>query len=178
MTLWLLFYEFIKIGLFSFGGGYATLPFLYNLTTRYPWFDAATLGKLIAIAEVTPGPVGINVATYAGYLAGGVLGGVIASVSLVLPAFCIVVFLAKRFPNFHAHPIVIRAFYGLRPVVAAMVTMALWQIVRTAYGALTQGWDCLFGALLLVGLLLLSFKWKASPFLLLGIGALWGILLL
>lgn len=178
MTYWYLFREFLKIGLFSFGGGYATLPFLYELAQAYPWFDTATLGKLIAIAEVTPGPVGINAATYSGYLAAGVWGGILASVVLVLPAFCIVVILAKRFPNFHEHPFVMKAFYGLRPVVVAMVAMAAWQILRTAFFALTPGWDYLFGGILFCGLLVLAFKWKTSPFLLLAIGAIWGLLFL
>lgn len=178
MNYWLLFREFLKIGLFSFGGGYSTLPFLYEMAQNYPWFDTATLGKLIAIAEVTPGPVGINAATYAGFLAAGVGGGILASIVLVMPAFIIVVVLAKRFPNFHEHPMVKRAFYGLRPVVVALIAMAAWQILRTAFTALTPGWDYLFGGILFGGLFFLTFKWKVSPFLLLAIGAAWGLLFL
>ena len=75
MTYLILFLEFFKIGLFAVGGGLATLPFLSELAGKYPWFDESMLGNMIAVSQSTPGPIGINMATYAGFNAGGVLGG-------------------------------------------------------------------------------------------------------
>ena len=74
MIYFQLFYEFFKIGLFALGGGLATLPFLYNLAAKYPWFDASMLPNMIAVSESTPGPIGVNMATYAGYSAAGISG--------------------------------------------------------------------------------------------------------
>ncbi|MEI3523100.1 MAG: chromate transporter [Anaerotignum sp.] len=79
MRLLILFLEFFKIGLFSVGGGLATLPFLYDLADKYPWFSVAQIPDMIAISESTPGPLGVNMATYVGFQCGGVLGGVIAT---------------------------------------------------------------------------------------------------
>ena len=78
-----LFYEFFKIGLFSVGGGLATLPFLFDIADRYPWFDQTMLLDMVAVGESTPGPIGVNVATYAGYTSAGILGGCIATFGLV-----------------------------------------------------------------------------------------------
>ena len=83
MTILQLMYEFFKTGLFSVGGGLATLPFLYEMSSRYPhWFTSADIADMIAISESTPGPIGINMSTYAGYTVAGILGGVLASFSL------------------------------------------------------------------------------------------------
>ena len=84
-----LFKEFFQIGLFSFGGGYATLPFLYDLTQRYNWYTPTELSQMVAVASITPGPVGINVATYAGMKAQGVISAFIATSSEILPSLFI-----------------------------------------------------------------------------------------
>ena len=89
-----LFFEFFKIGLFAVGGGLATIPFLYALTDKYTWFTKEILGNMIAIAESTPGPVGVNMATYGGINAAGVLGGITATLGLVFPSVVIIIFVA------------------------------------------------------------------------------------
>ena len=129
-----LIYEFLKIGLFSIGGGLATLPFLYQLADRYDWFTRAVLMDMIAISESTPGPIGINMATYAGFLAGsegpvknvlgGVLGGVLASFAIIVPSFFIVASVVKILDKFKESHFVKAAFYGIRPTVAAMIASA------------------------------------------------------
>ena len=86
-------FEFFKIGLFSIGGGMATLPFLMDLTKKYNWYTASELANIVAISESTPGPVGVNMATYAGYNAAGIPGALIATLSLTAPALIIVGFL-------------------------------------------------------------------------------------
>ena len=81
-----LFYEFFKVGLFSVGGGLATLPFLYDLADKMAWFSKADVSNMIAIAESTPGAIGVNMATYAGYTTAGIFGGIIATLGLVMPS--------------------------------------------------------------------------------------------
>ena len=98
-----LFYEFFKIGLFAIGGGLATLPFLYDLCGRYSWITTDNIADMVAISQSTPGPLGINMATYAGFKAGGILGGMVATFAIVLPSFIIIVIVANflnKFKNF------------------------------------------------------------------------------
>ena len=88
MVFLLLFLEFFKTGLFAIGGGMATLPFLNEMANKYPWFTVNDVSDMIAVSESTPGPIGVNMATYAGYHAGGFWGSFIATFALVLPSFC------------------------------------------------------------------------------------------
>ena len=81
-----LFWEFFKTGLFSIGGGLATLPFLRQMGQRYHWFTETELANMLAVSESTPGPIGVNMATYVGFTAGGIPGAVIATLGLVAPS--------------------------------------------------------------------------------------------
>lgn len=133
MNLYLvLFLEFFKTGLFAIGGGLATLPFLYEMAEKYPWFPEEIMTDLVAVAESTPGPIGINAATYAGYNAGGVLGGIVATFGIVLPSFIIILIIAKALTGFKDNPYVISAFSWLRPVVVALISTAFIQVLETA----------------------------------------------
>ena len=125
-------FEFFKIGLFSVGGGMATLPFLMDLTTKYDWYTASELANMVAISESTPGPVGINMATYAGYHAAGIPGALVATLSLTAPALFIIVIIAKFLENFSENAMVKGAFYGIRPVVAALIGYAVWELLKIA----------------------------------------------
>ena len=125
-----LFYEFFKIGLFSIGGGFSTLPFLYVLADKYPWFSREMLVKMIAVSESTPGPIGINMATFAGYNAAGILGGITATFAVVTPSVIILLFAAKALFSFKDNKYVRNAFYGLRPVVCALIAYAGVNIAR------------------------------------------------
>ena len=100
MIYLLLVYEFFKVGLFSVGGGYATLPFLYHIADVYKWYSAEQLVDMLAVSSITPGPVGINVATFAGFKSAGILGSLLATSALILPSFLIVVFIAKLLNKF------------------------------------------------------------------------------
>ena len=131
--------EFFKIGLFSIGGGMATLPFLMDLTTRYDWYTASELANMVAISESTPGPVGINMATYAGYNAAGVPGAIVATLSLTAPALIIIVLIAKFLENFSENPTVKAVFYGIRPTVAALIGYAVWELLKIALISTTGG---------------------------------------
>ncbi|MEG1863284.1 MAG: chromate transporter, partial [Oscillospiraceae bacterium] len=90
-----LFYEFFKIGLFTFGGGLATIPFLQDLSQKTGWFTLSQLTDFIAISESTPGPVAVNMATYTGYEVAGILGGFVATLGLIFPAFILISLMAK-----------------------------------------------------------------------------------
>ena len=100
MTLLLLFYEFFKAGLFAIGGGLATLPFLYDIAARYDWLPMEAMPDMIAVSESTPGPLGINMATYAGYHAYGVLGAIVATTGLVLPSLIVIIIVANFLKKF------------------------------------------------------------------------------
>ena len=95
-----LFFEFCKIGLFSIGGGLATIPFLTDLGERTGWFTSGDLANMIAISESTPGPMGVNMATYVGFSSGGVLGGVIATLGLIFPSVVVILIIANFLQKF------------------------------------------------------------------------------
>ena len=125
-----LFWEFFKTGLFATGGGMATLPFLYEMADKYPWFTRADLADMIAISESTPGPIGVNMSTYAGFQVGGILGGIIATFALVLPSIIIIILISKALEKFRDSKLVKDAFYGLRPAVMGMIGAAAWQVIQ------------------------------------------------
>lgn len=125
-----LFFEFAKIGLFNFGGGLAAMPFLKDLSVRTGWFTLAQLTDFIAISESTPGPMAVNVATYAGFTTAGVLGGVVATFGLIFPALIITTLIAKFLNKFKGNKYVDWAFYGLRPCVLALIASAFIDIVK------------------------------------------------
>jgi chromate transporter len=124
-----LFYEFFKIGLFAFGGGLATIPFLYQLTVNFPsWITSDDVANMIAISQSTPGPMGVNMATYAGFNVIGIFGGVVATLGLVTPSVIIVVVVAKFLKHFDQKWYVKDSFYGLRPTVLALICYAVSNI--------------------------------------------------
>ena len=133
MKLLLLMYEFFKTGLFSVGGGLATLPFLYEMSDRYPeWFTHADIADMIAISESTPGAIGINMSTYAGYRTAGILGGVLASLALAAPCIIIILIIAKFLAKFRGNRMVEGALYGLRPASIAMISVAGLNVAKVA----------------------------------------------
>ena len=128
-----LFLEFFKTGLFAVGGGMATLPFLYDMAERTNWFTAAQLADMIAVSESTPGPIGVNMATYVGFTTGGVLGAVVASLGLVTPSVIVIMIVAAFLKAFRENKHVNAAFYGLRPTSTAMVASAGITVVLTTF---------------------------------------------
>lgn len=124
MIYFQLFFEFFKVGLFSVGGGLATLPFLYDLADKMQWYTRADVSNMIAIAESTPGAIGVNMATYAGYTTAGVLGGIVATVGLVTPSIIVILIIAKLLSQFAQNKMVKSAFFGLRPASLAMIAAA------------------------------------------------------
>ena len=128
MTFLMLFWEFFKTGLFAVGGGLATLPFLRDIAARFDWFTLDQLSDMIAVSEATPGPIGVNMATYAGFNAAYILGALTATLALVLPSFIIVCIIARFLKKYKENRLVQGGFYALRPATAAIVTSAVIQL--------------------------------------------------
>ena len=178
-----LFYEFFKIGLFAIGGGMATLPFLMDLTAKYDWYTKAELTNMIAISQSTPGPVGINMATYAGYNAAGIPGAVVATLSLVAPALAIIMVIAKFLADFNENKTVQAAFYGIRPAVAALIGYAVWELVKISLtivdgnGVTAIDYLGVFLCVAAFGIMQLKYCKSLHPLVWIIIGAVIGILL-
>lgn len=127
-----LFWEFFKIGLFSVGGGLATIPFLYDIGRRYDWLDTAVIPDMIAISESTPGPIGINMATYTGYTAAGIFGALIASLAIILPSAIIVLLISGFLASFGRDKRVLNTMYGLRPASLGLITAAAFMLLKVS----------------------------------------------
>ena len=132
MTCLLLFYEFFKTGLFAVGGGMATLPFLQDLAESTGWYSQSLITDMIAISESTPGPIGINMATYVGCNVAGFFGGVVATMGEILPSIVIVVLISKSLDRFRGSKLVDSAFYGLRPAVTGLIAAAGISVVQVS----------------------------------------------
>ena len=133
MMLYLrLFWEFFKTGLFAVGGGMATLPFLYDMAGKTGWFTAAQLADMVAVSESTPGPIGVNMATYVGFSTAGVAGAVIATLGLVTPSVIVILIVARILHQFRQNRYVDAAFYGLRPCSVGLIAAAGMLVVKIA----------------------------------------------
>ncbi len=124
----ILYLEFFKIGLFSIGGGLATLPFLKELIIKYGWITNRQLLDMIAISETTPGPIGINTATFVGNNTANIPGGVIATLGLVSPSIIIIVLISRYFIKFNEHPLVNAAFSGIRAAVIGLIASVAFEL--------------------------------------------------
>ena len=124
MTYLRLFLEFFRTGLFAVGGGLATMPFLYHISDTTGWFSHADLANMIAVSESTPGPMGINMATYVGYVSAGIPGSVVAPLGLVTPAGVIILLVSKILSTLWQNPRVKGLFYALRPASVGLIGAA------------------------------------------------------
>ena len=141
MTLLKLFWEFFLTGLFAIGGGMATVPFLQDIAGKTGWYTAGQLADMIAVSESTPGPLGVNMATYVGYTVGsqelggaamGILGSVTATIGLITPSVIIIMVIAYFLKKFRESRLVDSALYGLRPASVALISAAGVDIVLFA----------------------------------------------
>ncbi len=174
-------YEFFKVGLFSVGGGLATLPFLFDISERYPWFTAEELTNMIAVSESTPGPIGVNMATYVGFTTAGVLGGLTTTLSLVTPSIIVILIVAGILQKFKDSLLVKDIFYGLRAAVAGLIAVSVVSVLMQNLAVPdAEGIIAMFDwrKVILFGLLVFGvFKFKKHPLLYIGIGAVCGVLL-
>ena len=127
-----LFYEFFKIGLFAVGGGMATLPFLQRLGESTGWFGNQLITDMVAISESTPGPIGINMATYVGYNVAGFWGGFVATMGEILPCIIIVIIFSKFLAKLKGNKYMDYAFYGMRPAVTGLIAAAAVSVMQVA----------------------------------------------
>ena len=184
-----LFWEFFKTGLFSVGGGMATLPFLYRMAETTGWFTAAELADMVAVSESTPGPIGVNMATYVGFTAGGVPGSAIATLGLITPSIILILLIARVLERFRQNRYVDAAFYALRPCSIGLIGAAGLLVVKIAmfhtdlYAETQNFTDLLnFKALLLAAVLLIATRYvkplkKLHPAVFIAFSAAAGILL-
>ena len=133
MILLQLFWEFFKTGLFAVGGGMATLPFLYDISSRTGWFTEAKLADMIAVSESTPGPIGVNMATYVGFETAGVPGAVTATLGLICPSVIIILLIARVLRQFRSNKTVDAVFYGLRPCSIALIAAAGLLVAKITF---------------------------------------------
>ncbi len=124
MILLRLFFEFFKIGLFSVGGGMATLPFLYDMSDETGWCSYSQIADMLAVSESTPGPIGINMATYVGYTIAGIPGALVATLGIIIPGIILVIIVMSVLDKFRDNMFVEGAFYGLRPASTALIASA------------------------------------------------------
>ena len=160
-----LFFEFFKTGLFAVGGGMATIPFLYNMADATGWFTRMDVDNMIAVGESTPGPIGVNMATYVGYITGmsegglpfALLGAVVATLGLITPSIIIILIIASFLKSFRNNRYVESAFYGLRPastglIAAAGLSVAMANLFYMESAAISK-WSDIFNPALV--------NWKA-----------------
>ena len=187
MMYLLLFWEFFKAGLFAVGGGMATIPFLYDISDKTGWFTHTDLANMIAVGESTPGPIGVNMATYVGFITGmqdggivmAILGAVVATLGLITPSVIIILLIAAILQSFRKNPYVERAFYGLRPASTGLIAAAGISVILSNLVDL-QGFGINWkGVVLAVVLWLLTNKVektkKMHPIVFIGLSALVGI---
>ena len=189
MTLLTLCWEFFRTGLLAVGGGLATLPFLTEMSMRHPdWFDAGMLANMVAISESTPGPIGVNMATYVGYTVAGVPGALCATLSLVFPSIVVIIIVARILNQFKQNRIVKSAFSGLRPAVTGLIAAAGYSVIQMALfnGYTLENFSAFFGsiawinvAIFAVALFLMRWKKTAKlhPIAFIGLCAVVGVVL-
>lgn len=166
----LLCWEFFKIGLFAVGGGLVTVPFLFDLAEVYGWFSSNELADMIAVSQSTPGPVGINMATYAGFKAAGIGGALAATLSEVLPSMMVIYIVAQALHKWQNNAYINKILSGIRPAVLALILFAGWDIAKetiTDYTSLA----------VMIGLLAAMRIFKKSPIFYIAVAAVIGLIL-
>ncbi|MBQ4365912.1 MAG: chromate transporter, partial [Clostridia bacterium] len=133
MLLLEVFSRFFVVGLFSVGGGLATLPFLQKMGEATGWFGAAQISDMVAISESTPGPLGINMATYVGFQVAGVPGAAVGALGLITPSVIVILIVALFLKKFRDSKYVAWAFYGLRAASLGLIVAACWAVMKIAF---------------------------------------------
>lgn len=168
MIYFLLFYEFFLIGLMAIGGGLVTIPFLVELSETRAWFNLSELTDMIAISESTPGPIGVNMATFVGYKTADILGGIVATFGLTLPSFLILLLFSKYIMQYKNCSTFQNILFGIRPAALALILYAGIVIAKLS----VTSWKI---AGFTFGFFLLQYFFKKSPILYIIMGAVIGI---
>ncbi len=178
-SYFLLFFEFIKVGLFTFGGGYASLPFLYQMIENYNWFSDFELTQMIAIAGITPGPIGFNMATFAGFKTLGILGALTSSLALVLPMIIITSLIFRIYLKFSKSKLVKSILYVLRPTSCALIAGVGLRLFYSSILKNNLSFSNIdyLGLGLVVILFILTFKLRRDPIIYMMIAAIVGVII-
>ena len=173
----LLYYEFLKIGFFAIGGGYAAVPFLFYMQKQYEWFSLDQLTNMIAVSAITPGPIGINMATYTGYTTAGILGSILATSAIITIPFIFVIAITKILNKYREYKIVNDVFIGLRAAACALLAfIAIELIYKTFNIPNITNLDIKGLALLFILFIPFSF-FEKKPLLVIIAGAIGGIII-
>lgn len=171
-----LFYSYLKIGFFGFGGGYAMLSLIQNeVVVQNGWMTNAEFADIVAVSQMTPGPIAINSATYVGYSVAGFWGSVVATVSVCLPALTLMILITRFFLHLHNNRYVKGVIAGMRPVVTGMIGAAVLLLMfppTTDGASFIDGWSWV----LFLAAMIASYK-KVNPILLILLSALAGIVI-
>lgn len=162
-----LFLEFFHIGLFSYGGGYATLPFLYHIADVQKWYTTKQLADMIAVSSITPGPIGVNVATFAGFTTGGIAGAFVATTAVMLPSLILIIIISKLLDKFRENKYVQSVIYTLKPAGCGLLAAVGVDMFINNIN--------LWGMFLLIGLFIASIREKRDPLFYITISALVGL---
>lgn len=130
MIYWRIYYEFFKIGLFAIGGGYATLPFLYNIAKHFKWFPLYSINHMLAVSSISPGPTGVSLATLCGLSTAGFLGAIIAAIAIVTPSVLIITLIARKIKKYKDNFYIQAILYGLRPCALALLTVVCFKLMK------------------------------------------------
>lgn len=171
---------FFKTGLFTIGGGLAALPLLQVYLVHGGWVTQEEFIDMIAIAQSTPGPIGINMATFAGYKAAGMPGALVATISMVTPSFVIILIIARFLETFASHPLVKQIMRGLRPAAMGMIAAATWLVTRAAlyHPHARSGTEFQLMPWVLFTVLVLCYaRWRAHPLIYIAAGAVGAVIL-
>lgn len=186
MSLLEIFLRFLYVGLFTVGGGLASIPLMIQMIVEPGLVSHDMFYNMLGISESTPGPIGVNIATYIGYTQYGVIGGIVTTMGIIIPCFIISFLVSKAFQRFSETKAVKAAFYGIRAAVAGMIATAAYGVIRITIinwdGYVETGrlpallnWKA---GLIFAALLFLLFKFKKHPVVYIALGALAGFFLL
>ena len=162
-----LFINFFKIGLFTFGGGYAMIPMIQELVLSNKWMDTKQMVDFIAISETTPGPLAINMSTYVGYEVAGIPGAICSTFAVALPSFIVIILVARAYKKFKDNKVVVAVMNGIKPAVVGLVGAAVSKILTS---------DNLISLIIVITSAVMAIK-KKNPVIIICIGALLGIIL-
>lgn len=184
-SIFVLAQEYLKIGCVAIGGGYTVVPFLYYLVDKYKWFDVSEITQMLAVSNLTPGPIGINMATFVGLKVGGIFGAVLVTFAFLFPSFIIICLLSKFIKKHKDNPCLCNVMYGLRPAAVALIGVAGLKIINSTVVSFSKfkishnfsDLISLKALVLLAVFTIIGLKLKKNPMILIAIAIIIGLVL-
>lgn len=175
--LWEMFVTFMLIGFVSVGGGYSMVPVIEHEALSRGWMNETTFSDMIAVAGASPGPLATNAAIMVGYYSQGWLGAAVSAIGMTLPSLLLVIAAGMLFAKFQHHSLVESAFYGLRPIVAALIVYAAYRMMLTGGVALAVDWKTVCFIAIFVGALIALMRFRVHPLAVIAVSGLVGVAL-